>query len=310
MSTIPELFYIDRSERGRLKLTGRDRQTFLQGMVTNDVASLKPGDGCYAFMLDATGHVLADMRILCAEDHLLLDVEQDMSSFVAETLDKYLIMERVKITDVSLETGQFHVGGIGAPGVFLRGDHPEGVNWWDSDTCLGAVTRLTAFPGFELYFPARETEGIKEMLYEHGGTSIKPEFLEALRIEAGIPCFGVDMDSRVLAPETGQRSRAINYRKGCYIGQEIVARIDARGHTNREFAGFYLNTVDLPAKDTAVTVEEKEVGRITSAAIGPQTGLPIALGYIRNEYRTAGTVVMVGEQHAVVAELPFRLTGT
>src|SRR5688572_24296642 len=115
---VPSLFYANHSDRGRLLLIGRDRQSFLQGMVTNDVLSLTLGQGCYAFLLDATGHVLADARILCLEDSLLLDVEPGMASFVAETLEKYLIMERVKIRDVSAETVQFFVGGEGASSLF------------------------------------------------------------------------------------------------------------------------------------------------------------------------------------------------
>ncbi len=133
-----DLFFVHRVGRGLLRLTGRDRQSFLQGMVTNDVKSLAPGQGCYAFLLDATGHVLADARVLCASEYLLLDVEPGLAAFVAETLDRYLIMERVRIEDVSDATTQVFVGGARAPQVLAEklGVAPE--------CCL----RLLVFGGF------------------------------------------------------------------------------------------------------------------------------------------------------------------
>jgi folate-binding protein YgfZ len=315
---IPPLFYVDRSDRGRLRLTGRDRQTFLQGMVTNDVARLQPGQGCYSFMLDATGHVLADMRVLCTEDSLLLDLEPGMASFVAETLDKYLIMEKCRITDVSAEVRQVFVSGEDVSRLlreqFLKedaGGWAEGQNvpievaGYDSRL---AATRLVTGNGYDIYTPALATAGILETL---DATEITLETLDGLRIEAGIPRFGVDMDSRVLAPETGQESRAISYKKGCYIGQEIVARIDARGRVNRRLTGFWLDPSltpeTLPAPDTAVVVNGKEVGRITSAVVGPTRGVPIALGYLRLEHSEPGTAVTIADALATVAALPFEL---
>jgi folate-binding protein YgfZ len=334
---IPPLFYVDRSDRGRLRLTGRDRQTFLQGMVTNDVVRLQPGQGCYAFMLDATGHVLADMRILCTEDSLLLDLEPGMASSVAETLDKYLIMEKCRITDVSAETRQIFLGGAGITGTtadFLPtlprqpGEWQEGDNSHDSffgpQFLRFAATRLIAGAGFDLYFPSTVTKvtttketmafdvNLAEELDKSGFVSLAPETLDALRIEAGIPRFGVDMDSRVLAPETGQESRAISYKKGCYIGQEIVARIDARGRVNRRLTGFRLDPTlmpdALPAADTPIMVNGKEVGRVTSAAIGPTLGVPLALGYLRREHSEPGTAVTIADAPATVAALPFAPT--
>ena len=108
------LFYADRSQRGRLRFTGRDRQTFLQGMVTNDVAALVPGGGCYAFMLDPTAHVLSDLRVVCRDSDLLVDVEPGQAAFVADTLEQYLIMEKCAVADVTPVTAQFFVGGVPA----------------------------------------------------------------------------------------------------------------------------------------------------------------------------------------------------
>jgi tRNA-modifying protein YgfZ len=317
---IPPLFYVDRSDRSRLRLTGRDRQTFLQGMVSNDVARLQPGQGCYTFMLDATGHVLADMRVLCAEDSLILDLEPGMGTFVAETLDKYLIMEKCRITDVSAETWQIFLGGADviehlADDLY---DLPGPLeNWEEGDnaaieifdpTLRVAATRLIPGPGFDLHAPVMLNVKMLKEVESAGFVPLAPEVLDALRIEAGTPRFGVDMDSRVLAPETGQESRAISYKKGCYIGQEIVARIDARGRVNRGFTGFWLTSEMLPALETPVVVNGKEVGRVTSAAIGPTLGVPIALGYIRREHAEPGTPVTIADAPATVAALPFQPT--
>jgi len=316
-SAVPPVFFVNRGDRSRLRLTGRDRQTFLQGMVTNDVAALTTGTGCYAFMLDATGHVLADMRVLCLEESLLLDLEPGRASFVAETLDKYLIMEKCRIADVTAETAQVFVGGekasllITYAGVEVEDGWPEGRNRAEADGLVVAATRLIPSPGFDIYGPPDAiqafTEKMREAAVQASMTPVEltPAELDAFRVEAGVPRFGVDIDAQVLAPETGQQARAISYKKGCYIGQEIVARIDARGHTNRSLAGFLLSEAPLPAPDTPVEADGREVGRITSAVHSPTLGRPIALGYLRHELSAPGTAVTVAGNAATAAELPF-----
>ena len=308
-------FFADRSERGRLRVTGRDRQSFLQGMVTNDVAALAPGQGCYAFMLDPTAHVLSDLRVLCRESELLLDVEPGMASFVAETLDKYLIMEKCRIADVTGETAQVFVGGREAPRILTRLGIADSEEWAEGRNeaiqigdaeALVAATRLIAAPGYDIYLTGPEAKtALESILAAEGATRVDSETLDALRIEAGVPRYGGDISPKVLAPETAQQVRALSYRKGCYIGQEIVARIDARGHTNRTFAGFILEGRDVPTNDAAVTVDGKDVGWVTSAAVSPTLGRPVALGYLRHEYSEPGTPVMVAGRAALVAALPF-----
>jgi folate-binding protein YgfZ len=315
-TAVSPLFYADRTARGRLRLTGRDRQTFLQGMVTNDIVGLAPGGGCYAFALDASGHALSDLRVLCTENYLLLDTEPDQATFVAATLDRYLIMEKCRITDVTGELTQITVGGTDAPiaikaafGIELAGDAAEGVNTPfslpDGAVGLAAVVRLTVFPTFDLYVPNPDAAAILDALAAGGAAPLTSLELDALRIEAGVPRFGADFDARVLAPETGQQARAISYRKGCYIGQEIVARIHARGHTNRTFTGFNLHGQALPEPDSRIKADGREVGRVTSSAMSPSLGRAVALGYLRNEFAEPGTPVTIAGQTAEVAALPF-----
>ena len=329
IDALSPLFYADRSVRGRLRLTGRDRQSFLQGMVTNDVLGLTPGDGCYAFLLDATGHVLADARVLCAANYLLLDVEPGTAEFVAATLEKYLIMEKCRVADATGEWAQILVGGVGASDLLRSLFGLEGTAEWreaqnapfaatatEADRAadsLVARVHLLPFPAFDLYVPADARAAVAARLESVGAVAVSESELETGRIEAGVPRMGVDMDARVLAPETGQEARAIHRRKGCYIGQEIVARIDARGHANRTFAGFRLAGSGLATVGALVEAEGREVGRITSAAFSPamgNQGASLALGYLRNAFAEPGTAVLVGGTNAIIAALPFRDEGS
>lgn len=324
---LPTLFYTQ-TKRDLLKLTGKDRQSFLQGMVTNDVLRLQPGEGCYAFVLDATAHVLADMRVLNVGDYLLLDLEPGMATFVAETLEKYLIMEKCRISDVTNDYQTFVVGGVGATDVVLGWFQADKDDWSDGNNAaraLGAgvfdaTARVDAVaarwgtgsvPTFSLYAQSTDPEQIIEILKSVVDTELPETTLDALRIEAGIPRFGIDMDKSVLAPEVRQDARAISYKKGCYIGQEIVARIDARGHTNKGLVGFFLAPAQttLPENNALVFASDgKQVGRITSATISPTLGVPIALGYLRNEYNIPDAQLIVGSSDGAtiqVAALPF-----
>ena len=310
----PPLFWTRRTRRGRIKLTGRDRQSFLQGMVSNDVAALAPGTGCYAFMLQATGQVIGDMRVLCTPDYLLLDVEPEQAAFVCETLEKYLIMEKCRITDVSGETSQILVGGTNAPAFFAQRFSDGWQNWntehWQEgqnasaevkQAALVARTVLAAVPAYDVYLSDTDSTGeLIELLAQEHAAEITEADLEDLRIAFGIPRFGVDIDSTVLAPETGQAARAISYRKGCYIGQEIVSRIHARGHTNRAFVGFVVPDGAEIAPGAIVSAgENANAGRVTSVSA------PFVLGYVRHEFTASQTPVTINGHAAHVSALPF-----
>lgn len=325
--TEPNLFYTQ-TKRDLLKLTGKDRHTFLQGMVTNDVVKLQAGEGCYAFLLDSTGHVLADARVLNVGDYLLLDLEPGMATLVYQTLDKHLIMEKCRITDVTDDYQTFTVGGAGSTDAVLGWFESDKDDWNDGNNAaralgggiFGATARveaiaakwaLGAIRAFRLYAQSTDPEQIVGILNSVVDTELPEATLDALRIEAGIPRFGVDIDKTVLAPEVRQDARAVSYKKGCYIGQEIVARIDARGHTNKGLVGFLPDPAQtaLPEQNAPVfTSDGKQVGRITSAAVSPALGVPIALGYLRNEHAAPGTSLFVGAPDGPtvhVATLPF-----
>ena len=277
---------------GVLELTGRDRQTFLQGMVTNDVASLAGGSGCRAAFLDSTGHILADLYVHALSDRLWLETDPRCLDRLAQTLDKYLIMEKVRIRDVSADwvmlslqgplAGRGAAQGLSGHAGFVM-PRPGG-----------------PIPRFDLWVPAEEAPATWEQMVSAGVVPVGEQANEALRVEQGRAVWGRELDETILLPEAGL-SEAVSYTKGCYIGQEIVARIAARGHTNR-----VLRAV-LPAQDAAVPkpgdtvhVPEdapeagREVGRITSAVESPKFGgRALALAYVRREYGTPGTPVAI-----------------
>lgn len=292
--TLPECFYLP-LERDLLRLIGRDRQSFLQGMVTNEVASLTPGQGCYAFHLTSKGQILADCRIACLEDSLLIDTEPGWGTPLAESLEHHLVMERVKITPLTGILSTF-VGGEEAEATLrelqLLPELGEGSNVtraFQGEAVSVVRAHWIAGAGFMVYASA----AAMSVVHEAAGERLDSVVFEGLRVEAGIPKGRVDFDEKTLAPETGQASRAIHYKKGCYIGQEVVARIDARGHTNRGFVRLTLDALVAPG--TKLYTDGKEVGWLTSVAPGPTLGVPLALGYLRNEFAVQEARVTVGE---------------
>lgn len=292
--SLPTLFYIP-LERDLLRLTGRDRLSFLQGMVTNDVLGLAPGQGCYAFHLTSKGQILADCRIAVLEDSILIDTEPGWGEPLAESLEHHLVMERVKIAPQTGILSTF-VGGSEAEEALEEFDlvplEGEGSN--RTQNIAGAIVTVVRAhwidaPGFMVYAIASATSVVKDT----AGERLPDEIFEGLRIEAGTPKGRVDFDSKTLAPETGQLQRAIHYKKGCYIGQEVVARIDARGHTNRSLVRLACDQLIAPR--TPIRVGDTEVGWVTSVAHGPMLGTPVALGYLRNEHTASGTPLLLGE---------------
>lgn len=292
--TLPKCFYLP-LERDLLRLTGRDRQSFLQGMVTNEIAALTPGQGCYAFHLTSKGQVLADCRIACLDDSLLIDTEPGWGEPLAESLEHHLVMERVKITPLTGILSTFVAGDEAEEildALHLLPEQGEGSNAtqsFEGQQVTVVRAHWIAGPGFLVYASAEAMPTV----HDAAGERLDSAVFEGLRVEAGIPQGRVDFDEKTLAPETGQASRAIHYKKGCYIGQEVVARIDARGHTNRGFVQLVLDTLVVPG--TKLQVEGKEVGWVTSVALGPTLGKALALGYLRNEFAAPGTQVTVGE---------------
>jgi folate-binding protein YgfZ len=271
---------------GVLKLTGSERQSWLQGMVTNDVEKLKPGDSCYAAHLNAQGKVVAQMTVLADADALWLIVEQVAVEKLAAAFDRLIIMEDAQILNVSSEYAVLGLVGPQADRVL------QGVD------CLAARTEL----GYDLIVSRSVESKVSDALAAAGAVAVDPEVWNVLRAESGLPLYGVDVDETTTMPELGQRG--INYDKGCYIGQEVVARIRYIGHVNRRLVGFVCEGDVLPEVRSIVQVQGKDSGYITTAVNSPGLGKPIALGFVNRVAGEPGTtVVLVGKTSSISARV-------
>jgi len=296
---------LDLSFRGRLCVTGGDRQRFLHGQVTNAVNDLKVGEGCYAALTNAKGKIQSDLNVYCLADEILLDFEPGFSAVVIERLEKYVIADDVQLSDLSPHYGLLSVQGPKAGDVVVSAGfglelpaQPFGFTKLDhSDLGESYCMNQRRGPraGFDLFVPAARLGLAAEKLVATakvaGGRPCGWQALEMTRIEAGIPRFGVDMDDTNLAPEPGIESLAISYTKGCYIGQEVIARIRTYGQVGKMLRGLRLadDLKELPRKGDKLFHGDKEAGYITSAVASPAFKCNLALGYVRREYNHIGT---------------------
>jgi aminomethyltransferase len=325
---------LDRSEVGKLAILGPDRFTWLQGMVSNDVRLLEKGARrLQACVLNATGHLLSDLTLVnvtgdsplaaaldtAGPDFVLAELPRANVEKIVAVFDRLLIMEDVEIRDVSAELGCLSLQGPDAAACLSSWQAQQTTLWKLIAASFYAVEAdHTGSGGLDLYCTREAVEALREAILLRGVPEIGQEAQEALRVEAGLPQYGVDMDESVIALEANLGPTHISLTKGCYVGQEIIARIDSRGHTNRALTGLILASAPLPAPGeklfsfpTDAEPVPREVGRLTSiiAAAPAVGGRPIALGYVRHEQRASGIRLRMGEtapeRIVEVVELPF-----
>jgi len=296
--------------RAKLVVTGRDRTRWLNGMVTNNIRDLASGHGVYSFLLNAQGHILADMYVFNRGESFLIDTDRAQVENLAQLLKKYIIMDQVVLSEA--EQGQITALGIEGPrskDVLLRaGFEPSELEplevedriW--NDVAVSLVRSMQG--GYMIWLPPENTGGMWEALAASGATPVGAEALEMWRIAAGIPRYGVDIRERDLPQETGQE-QALNFSKGCYIGQEIVERIRSRGAVHRRFTGFSFEGAAPPA-GTKIERDGRDVGEITSVTVLP-SGKAIALGYLRREGGGPGATLKIDGVQTTVSELPFNI---
>ena len=285
---------IDLTPRGRIRVSGDDRARLLHAMCTNHVQNLVPGQGCYAFFLNAVGRILADANILCFEDHLLLDTEPESRSFLMEHLDKYIIADDVVLEDVTPSTFSLGVEGPKAGSVMTVPDAPLSHATADGLTVIRASA--TGAGGFRLIGPAGSAPGFASL------PQASPEDARAVRLENFFPRFGDDISSTSLPQETGITD-ALHFNKGCYLGQEIVERVRSRGHVNRLLVGLRIEGSEAAARGTKVQFEGTDVGETTSAAWSPRLGATAAMAYLRTNAAKPGTAVLVDGRAAQVTAI-------
>jgi len=307
----------DRSHRGAIEATGRDRATFLHGMLTSDVRALGPGQGGPAAFLDAHGHVLALLVVHCLPDRLELEMDRALVAPTLETLERLHFSERVDLEDASGREGILTLAGPAArPTVeALVGEAlpPLAPYQHRAATAAGVPVRVvrcdeSGEEGYDLHVPAEGLGAVWERAIALGAHPVGHEAWDILRVEAGVVRYGVDVDASTLLLEAPLEG-AYSLSKGCYVGQEVVARLTYRGHVNRKIVGFRFPDARIPSPGAEVRVEGRVAGRITSAVVSPGLGHGIALGFLRREHWEPGTVVEVagpgGWLRAAVAALPF-----
>ena len=322
--------WLDRSARGRLKLTGNDRRIYLQGILTNDIAALTPGTGCYSAMLTPNGRMLADMRVLELGDAILIDLPASVASLVRDRLEQFIFSEDVALEDVSASISQVGVYGPAASEAIattlerLRANAEaapdrnrldaleiHGNVRLDAGGTPGIVAKSDDYGimGFEAFIETSAVSRFTSTLDSGGFRQVAERTADVIRIESGRPVFGEDMDENVIPLEAGIEDRAISHTKGCYVGQEIIIRVLHRGHGRvaRRLIGFLLD--GMVGRGDRVHSGEREVGFITSVAHSPALGRPVALGYVHRDFVEPGTRLSVIANHegvaAKVASLPF-----
>jgi len=296
---------LDRSERGKLALTGAGAAEFLNGLVSNDVEALEPARGVYAAVLSPKGKMLGDLRVLrTPEGELLLDTERTALQEVFNVLWRGRIGYDVEIHKRTLETGLLSLIGPGARAVAgaespVAEEHDHAAARID-----GVRVRLVATDlGVDVLCGAPEIERVAAALRERGAVPVSEEAAEAVRVETGRPRYGIDLDDSVIPQEAGLNERAVSFTKGCYVGQETVARLHYRGKPNRRLLGLRLS--GPAAAGDELRLGERAVGRLGTVAVSPRLG-PIALALVRREAGPGDTLAVGdGATTAQVVELPF-----
>jgi folate-binding protein YgfZ len=295
---------LDRSERGKLALTGPGAKEFLAGQVTNDTEALVPGEGCYAAFLTPKGKMLGDLRILDVGEELLLDTERVALQGLFDMIRRFKIGYQVQLHKRTVERGLLSLLGPDTPRVASAETLPA-VEHANAAVEIEGVAAIVARTdtGVDLICDAADTEELANALRDRGAAPVSEEAAEIVRVEQGRPRYGIDLDETVIPQEAGLNERAVSFTKGCYVGQETVARLYYKGKPNRHLRGLRLSAPAEPGAE--LRLGERAVGRLTSFVRSPVQG-PIGLALVRREAEP-GAIVSVGEHgaEAEVVELPF-----
>ena len=311
----------DLSHRGLVRVIGQERQRFLHAMVSNDTKSLQPGQGCYTTFLNVKGHLIADFVVYAEADAYLLELEPQVAHPFIEAIEYFVISEDVTFHDESGHWGLLAIQGPRAVELLdlALGHEVQELQMYASTTyqLAGHAVRCirrshTSELGYQLLAPPTALPDVWQALWAHReaceARAVGLEMLDVGRIETGIPVYGRDMTEETM-PLEANLDAALSYTKGCYIGQEVIARIEARGHVNRKLVGLLLSGEVLPEPGAKIVSPQREVGWVTSATYSPARQQNIALGYARREVLAPGTRLEVHTHgttlEATVEELPF-----
>ena len=299
--------WIDLSARGKIRVTGEDRARLLHAMTTNDIQHMQPGDGLYAFFLNAQGRILADAHIYHLGESFLLDTEPETAGKVLQHLDKYIIADDVTLED---QTAIWEAVGIEGPAaeeaVEALGMPAPAVDYHVANWENGFVARTAATGpgGFRVLFPVAERAALIETVTTAGIPEADAEAARTVRIENGRPRYGEDIAERYLTQET-QQMHSVSFTKGCYLGQEIVERVRSRAQVHRHLMPVRIRSTQAPASGTKLKSDGKDAAEITSSAYSPALGEVAALAYVRTDYQAPKTELTVdATEPPVTAYIP------
>jgi folate-binding protein YgfZ len=296
---------LDRAERGKLALTGPGARAFLNGLVSNEVEDMAPGEGRYAAVLTPKGKMLGDLRVLETGEELLLDTERSALQAVFNVLWRGRVGYEVEVEKRTLECGLLSLEGPRARAVAGAEGLAEAEHSHRADEIDRVPVRLIATDaGVDVLCETARTDELRAALAARGAVPVSEAASEARRVERGRPRYGIDLDESVIPQEAGLNEQAVSFTKGCYVGQETVARLHYRGKPNRHLRGLRLSG---PAESgAALRLDDREVGRLGTVAVSPRLG-PIALALVRREAPPGATVAVGdgGGASAEVVELPF-----
>ena len=314
--------FFDRADRGLIVVSGQDRASYLHGLLTNDIATLRAGQGCYAAYLTPQGRMIADLWVYELGDVILLVMSRDVKDTVLTRLDQFIFTEDVQLGDVSSTfacvaivgplaakaAGQAFTG-VSFETLASLGEHGNIRAEFAGGAAIAARVSDTGEPGYDLFVEAARGESLKAALLATGATELDAPLVETLRIEAGVPRFHRDMDEDTIPLEAGIESRAISLTKGCYVGQEVIIRVLHRGHGRvaRKLVGLTFEGDVVPKPAAAVLSGARQVGHVTSSTASPALRRPVALAYLHRDFLAEGTQVTVDGSAARVTALPFVL---
>jgi folate-binding protein YgfZ len=300
--------------RAKLLAKGDDRVRWFNAMVTNNIKDLPHNHGAYSFLLNAQGQIQADMYVYIRGDHVLVDTDESQVARVREVFEKYIIMDDVSISDASDKLSAIGLQGPESPEVLKRLGHDvsalkplEIVDMKLGEADISIVRRDWPVPAFEIWASASNLPTVWSSLIAARAKPVGSEAYEIMRVVLGMPRYGIDIGDRDLPQETGQ-DRALNFRKGCYVGQEIVERIHSRGKVHRSLAGVIIEG-PAPAPGAAVQSQGKQIGEVRSVATIPVNGSSrtFALSSLRRGALPIGAPLQVGDANATLSELPFKI---
>ena len=308
---------VEAGPRTQVQLTGQDRARFLQGFCTNNLETLEPGNGCEAFVTNLQGKIISHVTMFCGSESLVLETSGNQAEKLIGHLDRYIIRDDVTLQDQSQVWYQWLIGGQQAAALLdqVCADNVPSNQLEHCETLIESIAvsirnvPWSRNPCYSVNCLQEDASRIAEILAAAGIQRCLDETAETCRIEAGFPCYGRDLTENNLPQEADRDRQAISFTKGCYLGQETVARIDALGHVNRKLRGLRFASAEIPAVGSELLVDDKSVAQITSSCYSPGYQAALALALVHRGHDEEGTMLTGSAGPATVCTIPFQDPG-